>query len=114
MTQQGIVVSTTFEIAGHRVVRDLGIVRGITVRTRGLGGKIAAGLRGLVGGKVEAYVSMCEVARAEAMELMLTHAHERGANAVIGMRYDANEVDHGMTEVLAYGTAVRVEPISQE
>lgn len=114
MAQQGIVVTTTFQVDGHRVVRQLGVVRGITVRTRGLGGKISAGLRGLVGGKVEAYVSMCEVARAEAMELMLTHAHERGANAVIGMRYDANEVDMGMTEVLAYGTAVVIEPISQE
>src|SRR2546426_2699122 len=109
MGTQGIQVTTAFDIQGFRVVRNLGIVRGITVRTRGLGGKIAAGLRGLVGGQVEAYVSMCEVARAEAMEYMLTHAQERGANAVIGMRYDANEVDMGMTEVLAYGTAVVVE-----
>ena len=107
----GIIVTTTFEIEGHRIVRTLGVVRGITVRTRGIGGKISAGLRGLVGGKVEAYVSMCEVARAEAMELMLTHAQERGANAVIGMRYDANEVEAGMTEVLAYGTAVVVEAL---
>ena len=113
MAQQGIMVTTTFQVDGHRVVRQLGVVRGITVRTRGIGGKISAGLRGLVGGKVEAYISMCEVARAEAMELMLTHARERGANAVIGMRYDANEVDQGMTEVLAYGTAVVIEPVAQ-
>ncbi|MGC8666864.1 MAG: YbjQ family protein [Chthonomonadales bacterium] len=110
---QDILVTTTFDLDGYRVVRHLGIVRGITVRTRGIGGKIAAGLRSIVGGQVEAYVSMCEVARAEAMEYMLTHARERGANAVLGMRYDATEVDSGMTEVLAYGTAVIVEPLAQ-
>jgi len=111
MANEGIMITTTFSLDGYRVVRHLGIVRGITVRTRGLGGKISAGIRSLVGGQVEAYVSMCEVARAEAMDFMLTHARERGANAVIGVRYDANEVDAGMTEVLAYGTAVVVEPI---
>src|SRR5712692_6046448 len=111
MAADEIQVTTAFGIDGYRIVRNIGIVRGITVRTRGLGGKIAAGLRGVIGGKVEAYVSMCEVARAEAMEYMLTHAYEKGANAVIGMRYDANEVEPGMTEVLAYGTAVVVEPV---
>jgi len=111
MANEGIMITTTFSLDGYRVVRHLGIVRGITVRTRGLGSKISAGIRSLVGGQVEAYVSMCEVARAEAMDFMLTHARERGANAVIGVRYDANEVDAGMTEVLAYGTAVVVEPI---
>jgi uncharacterized protein YbjQ (UPF0145 family) len=88
------------------------MVRGITVRTRGIVGKLGAALRSIVGGQVEVYVSMCEVARAEALEYMLTHAQEKGANAVIGVRYDATEVDAGMTEVLAYGTAVIVEPIS--
>jgi uncharacterized protein YbjQ (UPF0145 family) len=112
MAHQSIWVTTTFGFDGYKVTKHLGIVRGITVRTRGIGGKISAGLRGLVGGQVEAYVSMCEVARAEAMEYMLQHAQERGANAVIGMRYDANEVDMGMTEVLAYGTAVTIEPIA--
>lgn len=102
-------VTTAMGFDGYRVVTHLGIVRGITVRTRGIGGKISAGFRSLVGGQVGAYVSMCEVARAEAMDYMLTHAVQRGANAVIAMRYDANEVDAGMTEVLAYGTAVVVE-----
>ena len=110
MAQQGLMVTTAFTIDGYQITKNLGIVRGITVRTRGIGGKFLAGVRSLVGGQVEAYVSMCEVARGEAMEYMLTHARERGANAVIGMRYDANEVDRGMTEVLAYGTAVVIEP----
>ena len=109
---QDIWVTTAFGFDGLKISKHLGIVRGITVRTRGIGGKFLAGVRGIVGGQVEAYVSMCEVARAEAMEYMLTHARERGANGVIGMRYDANEVGPGMTEVLAYGTAVIVEPIS--
>ena len=110
MAAGDIQVTTAFEIDGYKVARNLGIVRGITVRTRGLGGKIAASFRGVIGGKVEAYVSMCEVARAEAMEYMLTHAYEKGANAVIGMRYDATELGDGITEVLAYGTAVVLEP----
>src|SRR2546421_1487483 len=105
MTQPGIMVTTTLGFEGYKVVKHIGIVRGITVRTRGIGGKFMAGIRGIVGGQVEVYVSMCEVARSEAMDYMLAHAIEEGANAVIGMRYDANEVDHGMTEVLAYGTA---------
>src|SRR2546421_12961398 len=109
MAQQGVMVTTTLGFEGYKVVKHLGIVRGITVRTRGIGGKFSAGIRSIIGGQVEAYVSMCEVARAEAMEYMLTHAQERGANAVIGMRYDANEVDAGMTEVLAYGTAVVIQ-----
>ena len=106
-----VIVTTTFTIDGYKVVKTFGVVRGITVRTRGIGGKFMAGIRGIVGGQVEAYVSMCEVARGEAMEYMLTHAREKGANAVLGMRYDANEVGPGMTEVLAYGTAVVVEPV---
>ena len=107
---QDILVTTTFDLPGYDVVRYLGIVRGITVRTRGIGYQIAAGLRTLVGGQVGAYVSMCEHARGEAMDFMLTHARERGANAVIGMRYDATELGQGMSEVLAYGTAVIVQP----
>jgi uncharacterized protein YbjQ (UPF0145 family) len=105
-----IIVTTTFDVPGYHVVRWLGIVRGITVRTRGVGGRLLAGVRSIVGGRVEAYVSMCEVARAEALEFMLQHAQEKGANAVLGTRYDATEVDQGMTEVLAYGTAVYLEP----
>ncbi len=107
--QNELMVTTAFDFDGFRITRNLGIVRGVTVRTRGIAGKILAGLRGIVGGQVEAYVSMCEVARAEAMEYMIVHAKERGANAVIGMRYDATEVGPGITEVLAYGTAVTIE-----
>jgi uncharacterized protein YbjQ (UPF0145 family) len=109
MSPHDIWITTTFGFEGYRVTRHLGIVRGITVRTRGIGGKFMAGIRGIVGGQVEAYVSMCEVARSEAMDYMISHARQMGANAVIGMRYDANEVDAGMTEVLAYGTAVVIE-----
>jgi uncharacterized protein YbjQ (UPF0145 family) len=105
-----IIVTTTFDVPGYHVVRWLGIVRGITVRTRGVGPRFLASVSSIVGGRVEAYVSMCEVARAEAMEYMLRHAQEKGANAVVGTRYDATEVDQGMTEVLAYGTAVYIEP----
>jgi uncharacterized protein YbjQ (UPF0145 family) len=105
-----VLVTTTFDVPGYQVVRYLGIVRGITVRTRGIGGQIAAGLRTLVGGQVGAYVSLCEYAREEALQYMLTHARERGANAVIGMRYDATELAAGMSEVLAYGTAVVIQP----
>ena len=107
-----LLVTTTFELPGYEVVQYLGLVRGITVRTRGIGYQIAAGLRGLVGGQVGAYVSMCEYAREEALQFMLTHARERGANAVIGMRYDATELGQGMTEVLAYGTAVIMRPLA--
>jgi uncharacterized protein YbjQ (UPF0145 family) len=108
------IVTTTFEVPGYRIVRWLGIVRGITVRTRGVGGRFLASISSLVGGKVQAYVSMCEVARAEALEYMLEHAREKGANAVVGMRYDATEVEQAMTEVLAYGTAVVIEPLGRE
>ncbi len=112
MSPHDIWITTTFGFDGYKTTRHLGIVRGITVRTRGIGGKFMAGIRGIVGGQVEAYVSMCEVARAEAMDYMISHARQMGANAVIGMRYDANEVDAGMTEVLAYGTAVVIEAAS--
>lgn len=102
--------STTFELPGYRVVRGLGVVKGITVRSRGLAGQLAAGLRTIVGGKIHEYVVMCEEARAEAFTLMLKHAEELGANAIIGVRYDATELSENMTEVLAYGTAVIVQP----
>jgi uncharacterized protein YbjQ (UPF0145 family) len=104
-------VSTTNEIAGYRVVRQLGIVRGLTVRSRSVIGNIGAALQTLVGGNISLFAELCERAREEAFELMIRHAAEHGANAVLAMRYDANEVAQGVTEVLAYGTAVVVEPV---
>ena len=102
-------VSTGNEIFGHRVVRSLGIVRGITVRSRSVIGNLGAALQTLVGGNISIYTELCEKAREEAFELMLQHAAAMGANAVLAMRYDANDVAEGVTEVLAYGTAVQVE-----
>jgi uncharacterized protein YbjQ (UPF0145 family) len=104
-------VTTSIELNGYRVVKNLGIVRGITVRSRSLFGNIAGGLQTLVGGKISIYTELCEKTREEAFQLMLQHAFERGANAVINMRYDANEVIGGVTEVLAYGTAVMAERV---
>jgi len=102
-------VTTGLELAGFRIVRVLGMVRGITVRSRSVFGTIGASLQTLVGGNISLFSELCEKTREEAFELMLKHAAERGANAVIAMRYDANEVMQGVTEVLAYGTAVQVE-----
>ena len=102
-------VSTTNEIAGWRVVRQLGVVRGIVVRSRSVVGNIGAALQTLVGGNITLFTELCERARGDAFELMMQHAGEIGANAVLAMRYDANEVAQGVTEVLAYGTAVVVE-----
>ena len=102
-------VTTAFGFEGYRVSRNLGIVRGITVRSRSVIGNIGAGLQTLVGGNITIYTELCEKARPEAFDIMLRHAAEIGANAIIGMRYDANEVAQGVTEVLAYGTAVVVE-----
>jgi uncharacterized protein YbjQ (UPF0145 family) len=102
-------VTTAFELPEHRVIRNLGLVRGIIVRSRSIVGTIGAGLQSLVGGNITLYTELCERARADAFRLMLDHAAESGANAVIGVRYDANEVAAGVTEVLAYGTAVVVE-----
>ena len=102
-------VSTTFDIAGYRVVRTLGVVRGIVVRSRSILGTIGAGLQTLVGGNITLLTNLCEKTRGEAFDLMLRHAGELGANAVIGASYDATEVMQGVTEVLAYGTAVVVE-----
>lgn len=104
-------VTTAFELDGYRVLRNLGIVRGITVRSRSVVGSFAAGLQTLVGGNITIYTELCEKSREEAFDLMIQHAAAVGANAVIGMRYDANEVMQGVTEVLAYGTAVMVEKI---
>lgn len=104
--------STTFEIHGYRIVRQLGVVRGITVRSRGLVGQFAAGLRSIAGGKIHEYVSLCEETRGEAFDLMMKHAEALGANAIIGVRYDATELAENMTEVLAYGTAVVVEALN--
>ena len=102
--------TTIFDIPGYRTVRQLGVVRGVTVRSRGLIGQFAAGLRTIAGGKIHEYVSLCEQTRAEAFDLMLEHAEKLGANAIIGVRYDATEMGENMTEVLAYGTAVFVQP----
>ncbi|HWC90450.1 MAG TPA: YbjQ family protein [Pirellulales bacterium] len=102
-------VTTTFELVGYRVTRQLGVVRGIVVRSRSVIGNFAAGLQSLLGGNITLYSDLCERARGEAYELMIQHAAERGANAIIGVRYDATEIAAGITEVLAYGTAVVVE-----
>jgi uncharacterized protein YbjQ (UPF0145 family) len=103
-------VTTAFELDNFRVTRNLGIVRGITVRSRSIIGTIGASLQTLVGGNITLLTNLCERARVEAFEIMLQHASQLGANAVIGARYDATEVMQGVTEVLAYGTAVVVEP----
>ena len=104
-------VTTAFELPGFRVVRNLGVVRGITVRSRSIFGFIGASFQTLAGGNITIFTQLCEKARGEAFDIMIQHASEIGANAVIGARYDANEVMQGVTEVLAYGTAVIVEPI---
>lgn len=104
-------ITTTTSLEGYKIIKHLGIVRGITVRSRGLGGNFVGGIQTLFGGKIGVYVNLCEQAREEAYQLMLQHATERGANAVINMRYDANEVMAGVTEVLAYGTAVVIEKV---
>ncbi len=105
-------VTTAFVLDGFRVTRNIGIVRGITVRSRSVLGTIAGSLQTIVGGNISMFTSLCERAREEAFDLMLEHAGQLGANAVIGMRYDANDVMSGVTEVLAYGTAVVVEPLA--
>ncbi|HVZ20220.1 MAG TPA: YbjQ family protein [Vicinamibacterales bacterium] len=102
-------VTTTFDLPGYRTVSSLGLVRGIVVRSRSIVGNIGAGLQTLIGGNITLYTQLCEKAREDAFRLMLEHAAQAGANAVLGVRYDANEVATGVTEVLAYGTAVRVE-----
>lgn len=99
-------VSTSFEIPGYKVRKNLGLVRGVTVRSRSVIGNFAGSVQTLFGGNISIFTELCENARQEAYELMLEHADQMGANAIIGMRYDANDVMDGVTEVLAYGTAV--------
>jgi uncharacterized protein YbjQ (UPF0145 family) len=108
-----MLVATTNDLAGHRIVRNIGVVRGIVVRSRSIVGNFGAAIQALFGGNITLYTSLCERARADAFELMVVHAQEMGANAIIAMRYDANEVAAGITEVLAYGTAVVVAPVPQ-
>jgi uncharacterized protein YbjQ (UPF0145 family) len=107
-----VMVTTSTELPGYRIVRNFGIVRGILVRSRSLLGSIGAGLQTIIGGNISLLTELCENTREEAYELMMQHAAEHGANAVIAMRYDATELMQGVTEVLAYGTAVLVERIS--
>lgn len=102
--------STSFDLEGYRIARTLGVVRGIIVRSRSVFGTIGAGLQTLVGGNITLLTDLCERTREESFNLMLQHAEQLGANAVIGIRYDATEVMQGVTEVLAYGTAVQVQP----
>ncbi len=104
-------VTTAFTLDGYRIVRDLGVVRGITVRSRSIIGNIGAGIQTLFGGNISLLQELCERTRQEAFVVMMQHAQDLGANGIVGMRYDANEVMSGVTEVLAYGTAVFVEKI---
>src|SRR5271154_4663569 len=104
-------VTTAFELPGHRIVRNIGIVRGIVVRSRNLFGTIGAGLQTLIGGDMTLFTELCEKTRQDSYAMMTLHAAQLGANAVIAFRYDANELMNSITEVLAYGTAVVVEPI---
>ena len=104
--------TTAFEIPGYRVARSLGVVRGITVRSRSIFGTVGGALQTLVGGNITLFTELCEKTREEAFALMLDHARRLGGNAVIGVRYDATEIAQGVTEVLCYGTAVIVAPSS--
>ncbi|HTM39020.1 MAG TPA: YbjQ family protein [Terriglobales bacterium] len=106
-------VTTQFELDGFKVVRTMGVVRGIVVRSRSIIGTIGASLQTIVGGNISLFTQLCEKTRAEAFDLMLLHAGQLGGNAVVGARYDATEVMQGVTEVLAYGTAVYVEPVAR-
>jgi uncharacterized protein YbjQ (UPF0145 family) len=106
--------TTTFTLENHRVIHTLGVVRGIVVRSRSVFGTIGASLQTIVGGNITLYTDLCEKTREEAYEIMMAHAERRGANAVVGVRYDATEIAKGVTEVLCYGTAVVVEPLEVE
>jgi uncharacterized protein YbjQ (UPF0145 family) len=105
-------VTTAFNFEGYKVTKQLGIVRGITVRSRSVVGNMVGGLQTIFGGNITIFTELCEHARQEAFDLMIQHAQQMGANAILGMRYDANDVMDGVTEVLAYGTAVLVEPVA--
>jgi uncharacterized protein YbjQ (UPF0145 family) len=109
VTVQHSLTTTTFELDGYRVVQTLGVVRGITVRSRSIFGTIGGSLQTILGGNITLFSELCERTRAEAFELMVGHAEELGANAIVGIRYDATEIMQGVTEVLCYGTAVVVE-----
>ena len=113
MSKTHALTTTAFELPGYRIVRSFGVVRGIIVRSRSVLGNIAAGFQSLVGGNISIYTSLCERARQDAFDAMLSHAGELGANAVVGVRYDATEISMGITEVLCYGTAVFVERLPQ-
>lgn len=104
-----ILITTSTNLEGYKITKQLGLVRGITVRSRSILGNMAGGFMTIFGGKSQIYTELCENAREEALQLMITHGKELGCNAIINMRYDANEVMQGLTEVLAYGTAVIVE-----
>ena len=106
---EATLVTTSTSLEGYRVIKQLGLVRGITVRSRSLVGNIAGGFMTIFGGKSAIYTELCERAREEALQLMMKHGQDMGCNAIINMRYDANDVISGLTEVLAYGTAVVVE-----
>jgi uncharacterized protein YbjQ (UPF0145 family) len=105
-----MLVVTTNDLPGYRVVKHFGVVRGITVRSRSVIGNIGGAIQSVFGGKLSVYTNLAETARQEAYDLLVQHAQELGANAIIAMRYDANEIMDGITEVLAYGTAVEVQP----
>ena len=107
-------VVTTFEIPGTQIAKTLGLVRGIIVRSRSVVGNIGAALQSIVGGNISLYTSLCERTRSDAYDLMIQHAEEVGANAILGVRYDATEIAQGITEVLCYGTAVQVVPGPRE
>lgn len=110
MNQTHPLTTTAFELPGYRATRSFGVVRGIIVRSRSIVGNIGAGIQSIFGGNISIYTSLCERAREDAFQQMLAHAGQLGANAVIGVRYDATEIGAGITEVLCYGTAVFVEP----
>ena len=109
---QDAMITTALELPGYRIVRNLGIVRGLTVRSRSIVGNIAGGIQSLFGGNITIYTNLCERTRAETYQLMCQHANSLGANAIIALRYDATEVMAGLTEVLCYGTAVVAEPLA--
>ncbi|HWY33809.1 MAG TPA: YbjQ family protein [Nitrosopumilaceae archaeon] len=104
-------ITTANNLEGYKIVKHLGVIRGITVRSRSVLGNLAGGFQTLLGGKISIYEELCEKTREEAYRLMIQHADQKGANAILSMRYDANEVMNGVTEVLSYGTAVVVEKI---
>jgi len=109
MSETHPLTTTAFELPGYRITKSFGVVRGIIVRSRSIVGNIGASLQSLIGGNISLYTELCERARGDAFNLMLQHAGQMGANAVIGVRYDATEIAQGITEVLCYGTAVFVE-----